>query len=118
MTMSQWAERADMLFVGRVVKAEIVPCCDLYADITFRLTKTWKGHADTAVAVRVGWGCAELFPFVLGREYLVLARRDGTPAELLATDPCFGVLEASAAAEQMQELDAWLQASQHRRTGD
>src|SRR2546425_192106 len=63
MTMSRWAERADMLFIGKVVKAEVVPCCDLYADITFRVTKTWKGHADTSVAVRVGWGCAELFPF-------------------------------------------------------
>jgi hypothetical protein len=108
--MSRLADHTQFLFVGTIVKAELVPCCDRFADLTFRIRKVWKGPALTSATVRAGAGCARLYPFVIGREYLVAATdATGVGARLLP-DISFSPLEASKATEQMVALDSWQRA--------
>src|SRR5262245_12964544 len=108
--MPKLADRAQVLFVGTVVKAELVPCCDRFADLTFRIRKAWKGAGRTSVTVRMGAGCADLYPFVIGREYLVAASSTGATNDPLLPDGSFFPLEASKAGELMKALDAWRRA--------
>ena len=101
------AERAPLLFLGVVVKAETLPNCDRFADVTFRVRRAWKGVDLTKVTVRTGGGCGEPFPFAIGREYLVAATGDGRRAGELFCG--FIPLESSAAAGHVEALDAWRQ---------
>ena len=101
------AEVSDLLFVGKVTRSEIDPCCDGWADGAFRVKKRWKGPSEKLVTVRTGGSCAEPFPFAIGREYLVSAtapsQYDGHRYVFYAFTP----LEGSAAGRHIFALDEW-----------
>src|SRR5262245_32188487 len=72
------------LFFGTVVAQELVSCCNNRADVTFVVDHRWKGAETPRVVIRT-WSCSELYPFVLGRKYLISATApeyDGGPAVL------------------------------------
>ena len=108
--MPQLAEYAPILFVGMVVKAETLECCDRFADVTFRVKKVWKGSGLTTPTVRTGAGCARPFPFAIGQEYLVAATGAGGREGVLFLDLAFTPLGVSAAQQHIQALDDWRRA--------
>ena len=104
-SMSRLLDQAPSLFLGMVVRAETVACCDRVADVTFRITKAYKAMVLDRVTIRTGAGCARPFPFAIGHEYLVAAAWLGQPPRFVAY--CgFNPIEAKSAGAQIQELDA------------
>jgi len=80
-------DNSSELFFGTVVAEELVACCDRRADITFKVIRRWKGAEQPQVRVRTE-SCTQIYPFVLGREYLVSASsRGGDPVEVLRCHP-------------------------------
>jgi len=108
--MPQLAEQAPLLFVGMVVKAETVPCCDRFADVTFRVSKAWKGMGLTTLLVHTGGAAARPFPFAIGREYLVALSGAPDPKNRFELFCAFTPLEVSAATQHMLALDDWRRA--------
>jgi hypothetical protein len=94
-------EQSSELFFGSVVAAEVLTCCenDPRADVTFKVTRRWKGADTPRVVVRTR-ACTEIYPFALGRNYLVSAT--GTPPVLSI---CFPPLEGTAAEQVLGQLD-------------
>jgi hypothetical protein len=108
--MSRLAEQAPLLFIGMVVKAETLECCDRFADVTFRVRKAWKGINLTTATVRTGGGCARPFPFAIGQEYLVAATGSDGREGTLMLDLAFTPIEVSAAQRHIEALDDWRRA--------
>lgn len=75
-------EKADAVFVGRVVKGEVRrhphPKIKYWEDrsFTFEVKQFWKGELQRTATVETGLNdgiCG--YHFIIGREYLVYARR-------------------------------------------
>src|SRR6185436_19257581 len=86
------------LFLGTVV-AEELACCDSRGDITFQVERRWKGANAPQVRVRTPC-CTEIYPFALGRQYLISAtsQQGGGPAEM---DLCVPPIEGLGTAYPM-----------------
>ena len=95
------ATRSSEVFFGTVVAAEVLNCCDVdpRADVTFKVIRRWKGAETPRVVIRTG-ACTGIYPFTLGRNYLVLA--EGTPPILSA---CFPPIEGEAGERAIANLD-------------
>jgi hypothetical protein len=99
------AKRSSELFFGTVVAEELLACCDSRADVTFKVIRRWKGAEIPRVVIRTE-ACAGLYPFALGRNYLVFA--SGTPPLL---SRCFPPHEGTAADQAMAKLDSLREAT-------
>jgi hypothetical protein len=106
--MSLLAERAPLLFIGMVVRAETLACCERFADVTFRVKKAWKGVGLTSVTLRTGAGCGRPFPFAIGREYLVAAVDSADQSHIYRLYIEFRPIDAKEAQNQIRDLDEWL----------
>jgi hypothetical protein len=95
-------EQSSELFFGSVVAAEVLTCCenDPRADVTFKVTRRWKGADTPRVTVRTR-ACTGIYPFALGRDYLVSA--EGTPPVLSG---CYPPLEGTAADNGLDDRTA------------
>lgn len=74
-------------------------------DVTFQVTKRWKGSAVETETVRTrltGEACG--YPFEIGGAYLVYVAPG--PAEDLQTGMCSGTRDLEGASEDMRILDA------------
>ena len=65
---------ADAVFQGQVVAIKEIDRHE--ADVTFDVSKGWKGSYKTMVIRRGGVGSCRDYPFVNGHEYIVFASRD------------------------------------------
>jgi len=112
--MKRLLDQAPIVFLGMVVRAETVACCDRWADVTFRISKGYKAMVLQTVTLRTGGGCARPFPFAIGREYLVAATGadSRTPEFLLYC--AFTPIEAESARAQIHELDSLQQVDAKR----
>ena len=108
-SMKPLLDKAPIVFLGMVVRAETLACCDRWADVTFRISKGYKAMVLPAVTLRTGGGCARPFPFAIGREYLVAATWSVGPPMQYHLYCGFSPLEAESAPMQIRDLDALLQ---------
>lgn len=100
-------ESATVVFVGIVVKAETLPRCDRFADVTFRIKKSWPQIGRAALTVRTGSGCGRPFPFAIGQDYLLAVDatdRQEIPFKLHCG---FGPKEESSARAYLVALAEW-----------
>jgi len=98
--MPRLAEKAPLLFVGIVVKAETSPCCDSRADVTLRVLKAWKGVGLTTLTIRIDGHNSSWYWFAIGQQYLIAS----TGSAVLCQ---FNPLEVSHARQHIQALDDW-----------
>jgi hypothetical protein len=75
-------DTSSELFFGTVIAEELLTCCDSRAQITFNVIRRWKGADTPQVRIRT-LSCTEIYPFVLGRQYLVSASSEGGDPALL-----------------------------------
>jgi len=108
--ISRLAEVSDQLFIGKVVHAELMPCCEGLADVTFRVRKRWKGPDVNLVTVRTGGSCATPFPFSIGREYLMAAVKPQGQETVPKEDCRFTPMEVGAAHKHIIALEEWQRA--------
>ncbi len=91
------------LFFGTVVAEQLVSCCDSRAEVTFRVLRRWQGADVPQVHIRTQ-SCTAIFPFLLGRQYLVAAGKGGE--DIAVIDKCFVPIEGEGAAHStMAALD-------------
>jgi hypothetical protein len=105
--MPRLAEQATFLFVGKVVKAESVPCCDYLVEVTLRASKVWKGLGLTTVVLHTGEAAKRPSPFTIGQEYLVATLGSQDAKGRHGLHPGFSPIETSKAAGLIQALDDW-----------
>jgi hypothetical protein len=105
--MPRLAEQSTFLFVGKVVKAESVPCCDYLVEVTLRASKVWKGLGLKTVVVHTGAAAGRPFPFAIGQEYLVATLGSQDAKGRYELHPGFNPTELSKATKLIQALDEW-----------
>jgi len=108
-SMKPLLDHAPIVFLGMVVRAETVACCDGWADVTFRISKGYKAMVLQTVTLRTGGGCARPLPFAIGREYLVAATWSIGPPLQYQVYCGFSPIEAESAQMQIRDLDSLLQ---------
>ena len=96
------------LFVGKVIAAEMVSCCERQVLVTFRVLEAWKGASDQPIVVLAGAHCSRAFPFMVGEHYLLAATGLGTKVDPAIPYICeFPPLKGNDAILRVQALREW-----------
>jgi hypothetical protein len=108
--MPRLAELAPLLFVGMVTKVDPVPGGPKLFDVTFRVSKAWKGQGLTTVTIRTGDTPFLAYRFAPDQEYLVGANSNADRHGVLGLYPGFTPVTKREAQAHTQALDAWRRA--------
>ena len=107
--MARLAEQSTFVFIGKLVKAESVPCCDSLVELTYRASKVWKGLglSQTTLVIHTVLPADRPCMFAIGQEYLVATLGSQDTKGRYALHPGFWPRERSDATQLIQALDDW-----------